>query len=124
MDIDKKKPRPVVGIIPTDSVMASTLLKQKVGPTSITRGTFKLLDKLQKSNPALAEQLLEEVQWCEDNAKLVGRKAEFTSDRTREQANNILEIFRTWSRNDLSAFKSLVSNDKDFKQCVITRIEK
>ena len=124
MDIEKKKPRPIVGIIPTDSVAASTLLNEKFRPTSITRGTFKLFDKLQKTNPALADQLLEEVQSCEDNARLVGRKAEFTSDRTREQANNILEIFRTWSRNDLSAFKSLVKSDKDFKDCVITKIKK
>tara|TARA_Y100000289_G_C3896453_1_gene136790 strand:+ start:33 stop:407 length:375 start_codon:yes stop_codon:yes gene_type:complete len=124
MDIEKKKPRPIVGIIPTDSVAGSTLLNKKFRPTSITRGTFKLFDKLQKTNPALADQLLEEVQSCEDNARLVGRKAEFTSDRTREQANNILEIFRTWSRNDLSAFKSLVKSDKDFKDCVITKIKK
>ena len=85
---------------------------------------FKLFDKLQKTNPALADQLLEEVQLCEDNARLVGRKAEFTSDRERERAENILEIFRTWSRNDLSAFKSLVKNDEDFKDCVITKKKK
>ena len=124
MNIDKKKPRAVVGIIPTESLMASILLKEDVGPTAITRGAFSFIDKLQKTDPALADKLLKEVQWHEKHSKRVGRKAEFESDDAREQANNMLEIFRTWSRTNLSAFKSLVSNDKDFKQCVITRIEK
>ena len=124
MDIEKKKPRPVVGIIPSDSVIGSTLLKQKVGPTSMTRGLCTVVDKLIKENPALADEFLKEVQWHDKHSKRVGRKAEFESDDAREQANNILEIFRTWSRTNLSAFKSLVNNDKDFKQCTITRIEK
>ena len=124
MNIDKKKPRAVVGIIPRDTMIGSTLLKQKVGPTSMTRGLCTVVDKLIKENPALADEFLKQVQWHEDHSKRVGRKAEFESDDAREQANNMLEIFRTWSRTNLSAFKSLVSNDKDFKQCVITRIEK
>ena len=124
MEINKKKPRPVVGIIPSDSEIGKTLLNQKVGPTSMTRGLCSFVDKLTKGNPGILSDVLKEVQWYEDNAKLVGRKAEFTSDETREQANNVLEIFRKWSRNDLSAFKSMVKSDKDFKECVITRVKK
>ena len=48
MDIEKKKPKSVVGIIPSDSVMGSTLLKKNVGPTSMTRGLFAVVDKLIK----------------------------------------------------------------------------
>ena len=124
MEINKKKPRPVVGIIPSDSEIGKTLLNQKVGPTSMTRGLCSFVDKLTKGNPDILNDVLKEVQWYEDNAKLVGRKAEFTSDETREQANNVLEIFRKWSRNDLSAFKSMVKSYKDFKECVITRVKK
>jgi hypothetical protein len=124
MEIDKKKPKSVVGIIPSDSAMGSTLLKKNVGPTSMTRGVFAVVDKLIKENPALADEFLKQVQWHEDHTKRVGRKAEFESDDAKEQANNMLEIFRTWSRTNLSAFKSLVSNDEDFKACTITRIEK
>src|SRR5210317_487241 len=76
MEIDKKKPKSVVGIIPSDSAMGSTLLKKNVGPTSMTRGVFAVVDKLIKENPALADEFLKQVQWHEDHTKRVGRKAE------------------------------------------------
>tara|TARA_Y100001937_G_scaffold24845_1_gene35645 strand:+ start:73 stop:456 length:384 start_codon:yes stop_codon:yes gene_type:complete len=127
MEIDKKKPksaRPIVGIIPKDSKLGSTLLNKGVAPTSITRGVFAVADRLSKIDPKLEAEFLEKVQWYEDNSTRVGRKASFTSDETKEKAKNMLETIRNMSRNDLSAFKSLVNNDDDFKTCTITRVNK
>ena len=124
--INKKKPksvRAISGILPRDSEIVSTCLNMKVGPTSITRGLSNYVDKITKDNPGILDDVLKEVQWCEDNSRRVGRKVEFTSNESEEKANNMLEIIRNMSRNDLSAFKSLISNDEDFKTCTITRIK-